>query len=1019
MTPALFYGKMPEILVADDTLNSLRLISESLSSHGYEVRSVPNGTLALASVQAAQPDLILLDIKMPDLSGYEVCEQLKADPKTQDIPIIFLSALHEPFDKVQAFAVGGVDYITKPFHVEEALARIQSQLAWHFSLTQTQRINDELEERVKERTAQLTLANQALKQENFERQQIEQNLRESEAKFRQISEHIQEVFWLSHYDYQEEKFTHVEYVSPQFEEIWGCTRQSLYQNFYIWIEGIHPEERPRVEMAFMKGAIQGDYDQEYRIIRPDGTIRWIRDRGFPIYNDQGQVYRVAGIAEDITSLKKAEQTSRLLASVVQSSNDAIITKNLQGVITSWNAGAVNLFGYTQEEVIGQSIFILIPADRKEEEEYIIRQLKKSKTINNLETIRLHKNGKKVEVSVTISPLKNEQGKVIGASKIVRNITRRKQVERERDRFFNLSLDLLFISNDQGFFKRLNPAWLEVLGYQTEELLGQSFWTLLHPEDRRVAELMQQQLQEGKEINSVELRCRHQDGSYIWIAWNIVPFPQERLLYGAGRNISERKKSEARLVHQTLHDSLTGLANRAYFMQRLEIILKQTKRNPKKRFAVLFIDLDDFKRINDTLGHCIGDLLLMNVSEVLKTSVREIDLVARLGGDEFTILLEEIYHWTDVLKVVERIKEQLKSSFQLESYEIFTSASIGIVFSQPDYEKVSDIIRDADIAMYRAKANGKGDYEVFDREMYAQTLHWVELENDLRYAIDNQGLDLYYQPIVNLRDSENVKLEGFEVLLRWHHPQKGLIPASEFIPIAEDTGLINKIGAWVLREACLKFQFWCSLYPEFSHLYFSVNISGCQLREDSLLDILDSVLEETQICGQSLKLEITESSLIKNTEIAVHILKAIQDRGIHISLDDFGTGFSSLRYLHQFPIDVIKIDKSFVKTIHQGHRERSIIHSIITLARTLGFSTVAEGIESHDQLEELQRLECDSGQGYFFSKPMSNQQLHRFLRDQGFVLKSTYCCPTTTFRKGHGISDIVRETEAIDKNCAGL
>ncbi|NEO26952.1 MAG: PAS domain-containing protein, partial [Kamptonema sp. SIO4C4] len=505
MTLDLLYSRIPDILVADDTLDSLKLLSNALSERGYDVRSVTNGTLALASARAAPPDLILLDIKMPDLSGYEVCEQLKQEALTQEIPVIFISALHEPFDKVKAFGVGGVDYITKPFQLEEVLVRIQSQLERYFSLRQVQTLNNELEQRVEERTAQLTEINRTLQQEIADRQRIEESLRESERKFRQISEHIQEVFWLVRYDAELQGFSVTEYVSPAFADIWGKPCEFLYENPRGWTETIYPEDRQRVDKAFREQVSLGSFDEEYRIMRPDGSVRWIRDRGFPITDDQGQVYRVAGIAEDITE--------------------------------------------------------------------------------------------------------------------------RKQAELERDRFFNLSLDLLFISDRNGNFRRLNLAWTQLLGYSQQELIGQSFWQLIHPDDRAAAQAAQEQLNLGEPVNTLELRCRSQEGSYYWMAWNTVPFLQENLLYGAGRNISQRKESEARLVHETLHDSLTGLANRTHFMQRLEMAIKNRNHN-HYRFAVLFIDLDDFKRVNDTLGHLIGDRLLMQVSGILQASVRDIDSVAR-------------------------------------------------------------------------------------------------------------------------------------------------------------------------------------------------------------------------------------------------------------------------------------------------------------------------------------------------------------------------------------------------------
>ncbi|HEY9646184.1 MAG TPA: EAL domain-containing protein [Chroococcidiopsis sp.] len=873
MRHELFADRIPEILIADDTLDSLRLLSNALSGQGYDVRSVTSGMLAIASVQAALPDLILLDIKMPDLSGYEVCQRLKADPKTQEIPIIFISALNETFDKVAAFQAGGVDYITKPFQIEEVLARVQNQLALRFSLTQLHQLNIALEQRVQERTAELQAVNQTLTQEVLERRQIEHDLRESEEKFRQISETIQSIFWLTDFDPQSVQETEMRYVSPAVEQIWGQSRETFYRDPQAWTDSIHPDDRDRVITAFLTQAHLGQYDEEYRIIRPDGSIRWIHDRGFPIHNENGEVYRLTGVGEDITA--------------------------------------------------------------------------------------------------------------------------KVQAELERDRFFNLSLDLLFIADNQGQLKRLNPAWQATLGYSCPELVEQSFLDIIHPEDLPIAQQALQRLLHGEDVNEVEIRCRCANGTYVWIAWNAVLFLQENLIYGAGRDISQRKASESRLMHETLHDALTGLANRPCFMERLQLAIKQQRRYQTSCFAVLFIDLDGFKSVNDTLGHGVGDQLLIRVSQLLLETVREVDSVARLGGDEFTILLENIQQPQEVTDIAERIQEKLGPALSIGHHDIFTSASIGIVIGTPHYQHVADIIRDADIAMYQAKANGKARYAVFDSTMYAATLRQVEIETHLRHAILNHELEIHYQPIVSLRTE--MGLEGFEVLLRWRHPQRGLVPAYEFIPIAEETGLINAIGEWALQEACLQFSHWQQLWPDFAKLYLSVNISGRQLREPSLLQTLDRMLEETLIPVNCLRFEITESSLIKNTHIATQLLERMQIRGIQVSLDDFGTGFSSLSYLHQFPINTIKIDRSFVNVLLHGEKERSIIQSIVALAKTLGIATIAEGIETRQQLEALQALGCESGQGFFFSRPMTHTQLEAFLTKTCQQCPLRHICFTECYR----------------------
>jgi PAS domain S-box-containing protein len=464
MRPDLFAGVIPEVLIADDTLDSLRLLSDALSEQGYDVRSVTSGQLALASARAAQPDLILLDIKMPDLSGYEVCQQLKADAQTREIPVIFLSALSEPFDKVRAFQVGGIDYITKPFHIEEVLVRIETKLALEFSLRQIHQLNAELEQRVADRTAALQTANQSLQQEVAERLQVEQELRASEEKFRQLSEHIQEVFWLSEMNPTTYHPTQVRYVSPMFEAIWGCPCEALYDDPWQWLAAIHPEDRQRVEIAFHANLAQGKYDEEYRVVHPDGTLRWIRDRGFPIPNCDGDLYRIAGIAEDITA--------------------------------------------------------------------------------------------------------------------------RKQAELERDRFFNLSPDLLFIADHRSQLKRFNPAWFSTLGYTEQQLLERSLLQLVHHDDYSLAARALRQLQQGQAVHELEMRCRCLDGSYVWIAWNAVSVIQENLIYGAGRNISQRKASEAQLIHETLHDALTGLANRPCFMERLALAIGKCRRGGTLPFCLL-------------------------------------------------------------------------------------------------------------------------------------------------------------------------------------------------------------------------------------------------------------------------------------------------------------------------------------------------------------------------------------------------------------------------------------------------
>jgi diguanylate cyclase (GGDEF)-like protein len=396
-----------------------------------------------------------------------------------------------------------------------------------------------------------------------------------------------------------------------------------------------------------------------------------------------------------------------------------------------------------------------------------------------------------------------------------------------------------------------------------------------------------------------------------------------------REIAERQRIEQQLVHDALHDGLTGLPNRNLLMERIEFTIRHAKRYPEYMYALLFIDLDRFKSINDSLGHLTGDRLLIAVSDLLQECLRDTDIVARLGGDEFVILLDGIKNPQDAIAIGERIQQRLRAPFELKDQSIFTSASIGIVFSSAIYNNASDLLRDADIAMYRAKSKGKARYEIFDRAMYYETLKQVELENNLRLALENQEFVLHYQPIIDL---SNDRLVGFEALIRWEHPTRGSISPVEFIPIAEDTGSILEIGEWLFKEACQQLQQWQQKFasiPQVANLKMSINLACQQLQEPQFIDKLDRILQETGLDGSSLRLEITESALLEPGGSVQRTLQEIKKRNIKLSLDDFGTGYSSLSYLRRFPIDTLKIDRSFVEQMNFDSENFEIVRVIIT------------------------------------------------------------------------------------------
>jgi diguanylate cyclase (GGDEF)-like protein len=426
--------------------------------------------------------------------------------------------------------------------------------------------------------------------------------------------------------------------------------------------------------------------------------------------------------------------------------------------------------------------------------------------------------------------------------------------------------------------------------------------------------------------------------------------------------------EEKLGHDAFHDALTGLPNRAWFMNRLQQAIDKGYRREDYLYAVLFIDLDRFKVVNDSLGHLVGDELLKSVARQLQASLRHTDAVARFGGDEFVLLLEDIKDIDEPTRAAERIQNQLRQPLNLNDYEVFTEISIGIIVSTMGYDRPEDVLRDADLAMYYAKSQGRGRYEVFDPAMQTVAMTRLQLENDLRRAIALQEFCVHYQPIVSLSTGQ---LSGFEALVRWHHASGTIYPPAEFIPVAEETGLINELGLWVLQEACHQISIWQQQFPQTPPLAINVNLSPVQLKQVNLLNRIEEILQQTSIPSYCLKLEITESCILETVSREEKMLKQLKALGILLCIDDFGTGYSSLSRLHEFPIDTLKIDRSFVSRIGTDNSGVEIVQTIVTLARSRGMDIVAEGIETPTQLQKLRELGCELGQGYLFSQPVDS------------------------------------------------
>jgi diguanylate cyclase (GGDEF)-like protein/PAS domain S-box-containing protein len=548
-----------------------------------------------------------------------------------------------------------------------------------------------------------------------------------------------------------------------------------------------------------------------------------------------------------------------------------------------------------------------------------------------------------------------------------------------------SSDATFLIDRDGTVTYQSPSASTILGTREDALVGTLFLDLVHPDDRGRVVRESRELLAGGGRGLVECRIRCGDGRYLDIESNCHDLSDDPDIGGVvvnSRDVTERKRLEAQLEHRAFHDSLTGLANRHLFRDRVTHAVSRAQRHPVP-FAVLFLDLDGFKLVNDTLGHQAGDGLLRVVAERLAQAIRDHDTPARLGGDEFAVLIEDLTDQADAARVAERVLEAIRQPVQLADTTVTVDGSIGIAIFErlvhtTDASARSEtdaLLRDADIAMYIAKAAGKGRYEIFEPSMHVAVVQRLQTERDLQRALELDQFELYYQPIVTLSDGTIVAVEA---LLRWQHPERGIVSPVEFIPIAEETGLIVPIGRWVLRESCRQVRDWQDRYPDQPPLRLSVNVAPKQLSHGDVAHDVAVAVAASGLAPDHLTLEITESALLIDSAQTIATLQEIKQTGVRLAVDDFGTGYSSLAYLQNFPFDVLKIDRAFIEGLTHGTQTPAVVRAIIDLGRSLQLETVAEGIEYDEQLTRFRDLECTLGQGFLFARPAAAADLEELL-----------------------------------------
>ncbi len=581
----------------------------------------------------------------------------------------------------------------------------------------------------------------------------------------------------------------------------------------------------------------------------------------------------------------------------------------------------------------------------------------------------------VEMSISQAEQAEQHAKVLEEQ----SIALRESEARFRSAFDFAPIGIGLVSSD-GIWLKVNHALCNILGYTEKEFLATDFQSMILKEDLGETLVKIHALKTGKSKTcQLEQRYLHKTGKTVWASWSVSPINQTNsekpnLIFQI-QDITDKKLAEEKLQYEASHDSLTGLPNRAFFISRLENALVKAQDNPTYKVSVLFIDLDRFKNVNDSLGHIIGDQLLIKIADHLKDCLRPTDLVARLGGDEFIILVEGKYDEIEIIKIADRVQEKFSQPFNLSGNEVYSSASIGVLHNTENHLSAEDMMRDADTAMYQAKRAGKARHEIFDPDMHELAKQTLQLETDLRRAVENEEFTVSYQPIYSISSEE---IEGFEALARWNHPTLGNIPPDKFIPLAEEIGLIHMLGEQILRKACLQMRSIFSYSGDTKPLVLNVNLSCKQFAQPSLVNTIKRILDETDFPSKYLRLEITETVFFEHKELAINMLRKLRELDIEINIDDFGTGYSNLSYLTQLPISTLKIDRSFIEALVGKNQNIEIVQTIITLARSLGMKVIAEGVENKLQLEQLKELNCEGAQGFYFARPMSFEDLKVFI-----------------------------------------